>query len=69
MCNFLQEVKSDKNLFHSLNPQNIEQNISDRISLSVSGFRLKQFLHIRIRLKAYYPSGYPTGKPYSDHLW
>jgi len=24
MCNFLQEVESDLNIFHSLNPQNVE---------------------------------------------
>ena len=28
----------------------------------------KQFLDIRIRLQTYYPAGYPTGKPDSDHL-
>jgi len=26
-------------------------------------------MDIRIRWKAFYPSGYPTGKPDSDHLW
>jgi len=25
-------------------------------------------LDIRIRLQTHYPAGYPTGKPYSDHL-
>jgi len=24
MCNFVQEVKNDQNLFHILNPQNVE---------------------------------------------
>jgi len=28
----------------------------------------KQFLDIRIRLQTHYSSGYPTGKPDSDHL-
>jgi len=26
-------------------------------------------MDIRIRLKTYYPAGYPTGKPDRDHLW
>ena len=29
----------------------------------------KQILDIRIRLKTYYPAGYPTGKPDSAKLW
>jgi len=41
MCNFLQEVKSDQSLFHSLNLQNIEEIVSDRISSSVSSSCLK----------------------------
>jgi len=39
-----------------------------RISGSLSGSRLKAVLDIRIRLQTHYPSGYPTGKPDSDHL-
>jgi len=27
MCKFFEEVKSDQNLFHSLNPQSIEQSV------------------------------------------
>jgi len=41
MYNFLQEIKSDQNLFHSLNPQSIEHSVSDRTAISVSGSRLK----------------------------
>jgi len=29
----------------------------------------KHFLDIRIQLKTYYPAGYTSGKPDSDHLW
>jgi len=29
----------------------------------------KHVLDIHIRLKTYYPAGYPSGKPDSDHLW
>jgi len=40
-----------------------------RISGSLSVSRLKAVLDIRIRLQTHYPSGYPTGKLDSDHLW
>jgi len=52
-------------LFPRVYPQNIEKSI--RISLSVSGYRLKAVFGYSYPV-ANYPAGYPTSKPDSDHL-
>ena len=58
MCNFFQKSESSKycwNLFGYPVPYPVSV--------------WKQFLDIGILLQTRHPSGYPTGKPDSDHLW
>ena len=77
MYNFLQEIKSDQNLFHSLNPQSIEHSVSDRTAISVSGSRLKAvfghlypFENLSVSVwKLTILPGFQPEKPDSDYLF
>jgi len=51
--------------YKSLNPRNINKSVSDiRIRI-----RFPFQSRFWISVSGYYPAGYPTGKPDSDHLW
>jgi len=57
MCNFFKKSESSKYWYKRFG-------YPDPYPVPVR----KQFLDILIRLQTHYPSGYPTGKPDSDHL-
>jgi len=71
MCSFLQEVKVTKIHFTAYRACVLK--ISNKARRTGYPYpdpvpAEKHVLDIRIRLKTYYPAGYPSSKPDSDHL-